>query len=107
MRYNEPNIEVIQEALEASGEAIMAKPNLMFYCSMLGGERFDEFAQLGSLREVIEHMQDKELRHLLSRCREGGRQDWPVEAMLNAYYAMICSIARWRLCGAIWRPIRR
>ena len=67
----------------------MAKPNSMFYCSLLGGESFDEFAHLGSLREVMEHMQDEELRHLLRRCREGGRQDWPVEAMLNAYYAMI------------------
>ena len=67
----------------------MAKPNSMFYCSLHGGESFDEFAHLGSLREVMEHMQDEELRHLLRRCREGGRQDWPVDAMLNAYYAMI------------------
>ena len=88
-RYNEPDIEVIQEALQASGEAIMAIPNSIFYCSLLCGESFDEFAHLGSLREVMEHMQDEELRHLLRRCREGGRQDWPVEAMLNAYYAMI------------------
>ena len=26
-------------------------------------------------------MQDDELRHLLRRCREGGRQDWPVESL--------------------------
>ena len=88
-RYNGPHVIHTQEAPEASGEAIMAKPNSMFYCSLLGGESFDEFAHLGSLREVMEHMQDEELRHLLRRCREGGRQDWPVEAMLNAYYAMI------------------
>ena len=88
-RYNGPHVKINQEALQASGEAIMAKPNSMFYCSLLGGESFDEFAHLGSLREVMEHMQDEELRHLLRRCREGGRQDWPVEAMLNAYYAMI------------------
>ena len=83
-RYNEPNVKINQNAPEASGEAIMAKPNSMFYCNLLGGESFDEFAHLGSLREVIEHRQDEELRHLLRRCREGGRQDWPVEAMLNA-----------------------
>ena len=28
--------------------------------SLLGGKSFDEFAQLGALREVIEHMQDEE-----------------------------------------------
>ena len=78
------HVKINQEAPEASGEAIMAKPNSMFYCSLFGGESFDEFAHLGSLREVIEHRQDEELRHLLRRCREGDRQDWPVEAMLNA-----------------------
>ena len=52
----------------------MAKPNSMFYCSLLGGESFDEFAHLGSLREVMEQMQDEELRHILRRCRESGRK---------------------------------
>ena len=58
-RNNEPNAIHIQEAPEASGEAIMAKPNSMFYCRLLGGGSFDEFAQPGSLREVIQHMQAK------------------------------------------------
>ena len=43
-RNNEPNVIHIQEAPEASGEASMAKPNSMFYCSLLGGGSFDEFA---------------------------------------------------------------
>ena len=32
-------------------------------------------------------MQDEELLKILRGCRKGGRQDWPVEAMLNAFYA--------------------
>ena len=67
----------------------MAKPNSMFYCSLLGGESFDEFPQLVSLRAVIQHKQDEELLQLLRHCRKGSRKDWPVCAMLNAYYAMM------------------
>ena len=88
-RYKGPHVELTQEAPEASREAIMTKPNSMFYCSLLGGESFDEFAQLGSLREVIQCIQDEELPKILKRFRKGDRKDWPVDAMLNTYHTSL------------------
>ena len=48
-------------------------------------------------------MQDEELRHLLRRCQEGSRQDWPVEAMLNACYAMM--VLRYHLVESLRRNL--
>ena len=40
LRYNEPNLQIVQEALEPLGEAIMAKTKSTLHCSLLGGEFF-------------------------------------------------------------------
>ena len=67
----------------------MAKTNPTLHYSLFGWESLDEFAHLHTLRMVIKIMPDEKLAATLERRRKGGRKDWPVAAMLNAFYAML------------------
>ena len=67
----------------------MAKTHCMRYCNLIDEAGFDQFAHLDTLRMVIKQMPDAELVEILKERRQGGRQDWPVEAMPNAFYATL------------------
>ena len=67
----------------------MAKTHCMRYCNLIDEAGFDQFAHLDTLRMVIKQMPDAELVVILKERRQGGRQDWPVETMLNAFYATL------------------
>ena len=67
----------------------MAKTNPTLHYSLFSWDSLDEFAHLDTLRKVIEIMPDEKLVATLERRRKGGRKDWPVGAMLNAFYAML------------------
>ena len=59
----------------------MAKTNPAFHYSLFSWDSLDKFAQLDTLREVIETMPDDELAAILSNCCKGGRKDWPMAAL--------------------------
>ena len=65
----------------------MAKVNPTLQYSLFSWDSLDEFAHLDDLREVIEIMPNDKLVAILKRRCKDGCKDWPVEAMLNAFYA--------------------
>ena len=65
----------------------MQKPIPCVICNLIDEAGFDQFAHLDTLRMMIKHMPDAELVAILEEHRKGGRRDWPVAAMLNAFYA--------------------
>ena len=67
----------------------MAKVNPTLQYSLFSWDSLDEFAHLDDLREVIEIMPNDKLVAILKRRCKDGCKDWPVEAMLNAFYAML------------------
>ena len=67
----------------------MAKTNPALHYSLFSWDSLDEFAHLDTLRMVIKIMPDEKLVATLERRRKGGHKDWPVEPMLNAFYAML------------------
>lgn len=44
LRYNEPNLQIVQVTPDLLGEAILAKTKSTLHCSLLGGESFYELA---------------------------------------------------------------
>lgn len=78
----------------------MARTESTVHNCLFAWDGFDEFAQLGTLRTVIEYLQDEELVEILKSCRKGCRKDKPVKAKLNAFYVNLCnSITRWEHFG--------
>ena len=83
----------------------MAKNHCKRYCNLIDEAGFDQFAHLDTLQMVIEHMPDAELVENLKARRKGGRQDWPVEAMLNAFYALL--VLQYRSMADLQRNLGR